>query len=201
MSTALRKTDLKQMFVLGQFNLGFVICKLGNHLFILDQHAADEKFRYEFCWKNTKVLTQCLLSPLPLELSAADELLLIENREVFQSNGFAVNVNKTAAAGQRATILGIPTAKGVTFNKSDVHDLLSIVGDCQHKEHIKLPKLSSVFASKACRAAVMIGTALEISQMAKLLEHLSALDQPWNCPHGRPTLLHLLHATSFLGLE
>jgi len=177
--------------ILGQFNLGFLICKLGKHLFIIDQHAADEKFRYESNWKNTEVLTQPLLAPLPLELSAADELLLIEHHETFQRNGFLVRVDRAADAGARAKICGIPTAKGVAFGKADVHDLLSLLAEGERNNAIKLPKLSSLFASKACRSSVMIGTSLHIPEMTKLVHQLGTLDQPWNCPHGRPTCRYL----------
>ena len=45
---------------------------------------------------------------------------------------------------------------------------------------------------RACRSAVMIGTALELSKMKQIVSQLARLDQPWNCPHGRPTLRHLV---------
>ena len=59
-------------------------------------------------------------------------------------------------------------------------------------QHVRLPKLRSMFASRACRSAVMIGTALEPSKMKQIVSQLARLDQPWNCPHGRPTLRHLV---------
>ena len=46
---------------------------------------------------------------------------------------------------------------------------------------------------RACRTAVMIGTAMNKSQMKTILQQMSKMDQPWNCPHGRPTLRHLVN--------
>ena len=56
----------------------------------------------------------------------------------------------------------------------------------------RLPKLRSMFAMRACRSAVMIGTALDQPKMTSLVRQLATLEQPWNCPHGRPTLRHLV---------
>jgi DNA mismatch repair protein PMS2 len=203
LSTVLTRGDFAQMVVLGQFNLGFLVCELGEHLFIVDQHAADEKIRYERNWKDSKILTQPLLAPLSLELNAADELILIEKREIFERNGFKVTIDRDALIGDRARVVGVPSAKGVTFGDCDVRELISIIAESedasqQYEDVPKLPKLHSLFASKACRSAIMIGTALSLSQMTRLLNQLASLDQPWNCPHGRPTMRHLAHTPILL---
>ena len=57
---------------------------------------------------------------------------------------------------------------------------------------VRLPKLRSMFAMRACRSATMIGTHLDLPKMRQLTRQLATLDQPWNCPHGRPTLRHLV---------
>lgn len=62
----------------------------------------------------------------------------------------------------------------------------------KRKMSVMLPKLMSTFASKACRTAVMIGTGLERKKMETIVRQLAEIDQPWNCPHGRPTLRHLV---------
>ena len=51
---------------------------------------------------------------------------------------------------------------------------------------------SSSIRSRACRSAVMFGTSLERSTMVRIVRHMEGLDQPWNCPHGRPTMRHLV---------
>ena len=57
-------------------------------------------------------------------------------------------------------------------------------------------KVRSMFASRACRLAVMIGDVLNKRDMYKLVRQLSNLEQPWNCPHGRPTMRHLINLTA-----
>jgi hypothetical protein len=57
---------------------------------------------------------------------------------------------------------------------------------------LRIPKLVSMFASRACRSAVMIGTAMQDSEMKTVVGRLEKIDQPWNCPHGRPTMRHLV---------
>jgi DNA mismatch repair ATPase MutL len=56
----------------------------------------------------------------------------------------------------------------------------------------RLPKLLSMFASRACRSAVMFGTALNEQEMRGIVSRMEGLEQPWNCPHGRPTMRHLV---------
>lgn len=195
LSAVMSKNDFTQMEVLGQFNLGFLICKFARHLFIIDQHAADEKFRYEHNWRNTKVRTQPLLAPLILNLSAADELFLMEKREVFERNAFVVTVDENAQAGSRVKVSGVPSAKGITFGTKDIREFISMLAElkdvARDEDLPRFPKLHSLFASKACRSAVMIGTALALPGMKKLLDQLATLDGPWSCPHGRPTIRHL----------
>ncbi len=52
-------------------------------------------------------------------------------------------------------------------------------------------KIEAMFASRACRKSIMVGRALERSEQIRVVRHLATMDQPWNCPHGRPTLQHM----------
>ena len=61
-----------------------------------------------------------------------------------------------------------------------------------------LPRFMNMFASRACRSAVMIGTALRSHEMRSIVDNLTDLYQPWNCPHGRPTMRHLFSLSSTL---
>lgn len=63
-------------------------------------------------------------------------------------------------------------------------------------DFIRIPKLVSMFASRACRSAIMIGTALRHTEMRAVVSKLENIDQPWNCPHGRPTMRHIVDLMS-----
>ena len=54
-------------------------------------------------------------------------------------------------------------------------------------------RVRSMFASRACRSSVMIGTALNKSRMRQLVDHMAEMENPWSCPHGRPTMRHLVN--------
>ena len=66
---------------------------------------------------------------------------------------------------------------------------------------LRLPKIVRMHASRACRSSIMIGTALKQHEMLKVVRNLEGVDQPWNCPHGRPTMRHLFDLESFLKEE
>ena len=91
----------KGMEVLGQFNLGFIIAKLDNDLFIIDQHASDEKFNQDpERGRNTTIKSQRLTVPQKLELTAANEAILVDNVEIFQKNGFDFEIDRNVLTEQ-----------------------------------------------------------------------------------------------------
>ncbi|KAJ1451026.1 hypothetical protein M885DRAFT_530745 [Pelagophyceae sp. CCMP2097] len=195
LSRSLSKSDFPLLEVLGQFNLGFIVCRLGASLYIVDQHAIDEKYRYEKFWRESKISTQPLIAPLSLDLCAAAELCVIDRAAAYEANGFRFEIDADARAGDRVKLVGVPAVKGAKFGPSDVRELTTLLeDDPEAAEFPKLPKLHDVYASKACRSAVMIGTHLSKPEMERLLRQMAHLDQPWNCPHGRPTMRYLARA-------
>lgn len=81
------------MEIIGQFNLGFIIARLREDLFIVDQHATDEKYRFEKLNNETQLKTQKLIIPKPLNLSSLNETILIEHQKAFEDNGFSFKIN------------------------------------------------------------------------------------------------------------
>ncbi|KAJ1440519.1 hypothetical protein B484DRAFT_343451 [Ochromonadaceae sp. CCMP2298] len=193
------------MRILGQFNLGFIIAELRGDLYILDQHACDEKHRFEQLQATTQIHQQPLIAPLGVETSAALELTIADNLSVFEKNGFKLRVDE-AGAGPRVKLLAVPFSKSISFGAEDVNELASMILDSGGGDAgdailgfngtggpgtFRLPKLVALYASRACRSAVMIGTALRPAEMSRIVGRMAAVHQPWNCPHGRPTMRHL----------
>ncbi len=146
LSRVLSKADFNLMDVVGQFNRGFIVarlCKAGDgegatdDLFIVDQHAADEKYNFETLQATTRLESQKLLScvstftlisshsketgspicrPRALELTAADELVAFENISVLQQNGFEVAIEGDQPAGQRLKLVAQPVSKQTEFD-------------------------------------------------------------------------------------
>lgn len=181
------------MEILGQFNLGFIIVRLGQDIFIVDQHATDEKYNYERLERETVLQQQKLIAPRALELTALSESIIEENLDVFRRNGFDFSIDPTAPPMKRVRLTAIPHTKGVVFGVADVEELVFMLTDAPagSTDYCRPSRVSALFASRACRASVMIGDPLKTQQMRRLVRQMAELDQPWNCPHGRPTMRHL----------
>ncbi|KFO93754.1 Mismatch repair endonuclease PMS2, partial [Buceros rhinoceros silvestris] len=191
----LRKEISKEMFakmeIIGQFNLGFIIAKLNSDLFIIDQHATDEKYNFEMLQQNTVLQGQKLIVPQNLNLTAVNETILIENLEIFRKNGFDFVINENAPVTQRVKLISLPTSKNWTFGPQDIDELIFMLSDCPGVM-CRPSRVRQMFASRACRKSVMIGTALNVQEMRKLITHMGEIEHPWNCPHGRPTMRHIV---------
>jgi len=87
------KEDFARMEIIGQFNLGFIIVKLEDDLFIVDQHATDEKYNFETLQRTTQLEYQRLTVPQNLELTAVNEMVLIDHLPVFEKNGFKFEID------------------------------------------------------------------------------------------------------------
>ncbi|KAF5504847.1 Mismatch repair endonuclease PMS2 [Colletotrichum fructicola] len=209
LSLIITKADFGNMTIVGQFNLGFIIAvryasgkgdggssSSDDELFIIDQHASDEKYNFERLQSTTVVQSQRLVHPKQLELTALEEEIVMENIAALNTNGFQLDVDRSGnqPVGLRCKLLALPLSHGTTFTLSDLEELISLLGDHQSNEGVSAPrpsKVRSMFAMRACRSSVMIGRALAHQQMEKLVRHMGELDKPWNCPHGRPTMRHL----------
>ncbi|CAN6238495.1 unnamed protein product [Urochloa humidicola] len=198
------KDDFGEMEVVGQFNLGFIIGKLDQDLFIVDQHAADEKYNFEGLSQSTTLNIQPLLQPLRLDLSPEEEVIVSMNMKTIRKNGFVLEEDLHASPGNHYLLKAVPFSKNITFGVQDVKELISMLadsqGDCSIISSYKLDKTDSVcpsrvramLASRACRMSTMIGDPLTKVEMRKILKNLTGLRSPWNCPHGRPTMRHLV---------
>lgn len=87
------KECFAKMEILGQFNLGFIIAKLDTDLFIVDQHATDEKYNFETLQNTVQLQHQPLAVAQPLNLTAVNELILIDNLAIFEKNGFKFEID------------------------------------------------------------------------------------------------------------
>ncbi|XP_065834905.1 mismatch repair endonuclease PMS2-like isoform X2 [Oscarella lobularis] len=188
-----KKEDFLKLEAIGQFNLGFIIAKLRNDLFIVDQHASDEKFNFERLQKETVLENQMLVRHKQLELTASQEAILADNLDLFKLNGFHFAHDETDTLGKRFKLKSVPVSKNWTFGSEDVQEMLFLLSEFPETTVRRPSRIRDMFASRACRSSVMIGTALDKRKMTTILRHMANLDQPWNCPHGRPTMRHLFN--------
>ncbi|XP_068723012.1 mismatch repair endonuclease PMS2-like [Montipora capricornis] len=192
LTTNISKDMFERMEILGQFNLGFIITKLDNDLFIIDQHASDEKFNFEDQQRNVTIKSQRLIIPQRLELTAANEAILMDNVEIFQMNGFEFEIDQSAQAMNKIKLVSLPMSKNWTFGVEDIEELIFMLSDSPGMI-CRPSRVGKMFASRACRMSVMVGTALNQTQMKRIVSHMGKIEHPWNCPHGRPTMRHLIN--------
>ncbi|KAF1924910.1 DNA mismatch repair protein MutL [Didymella exigua CBS 183.55] len=204
LSLTVTKRDFNEMQIIGQFNLGFIIAvrpptltSPTSDLFIIDQHASDEKYNFERLSATTVLVSQRLVHPHPLELTAVEEEIILANEHSLTANGFVVELD-TSYEERRAKLTSLPMSKEVTFTPTDLEELLALVMDnppsssTSTSPYIPRPsKVRKLLASRACRSSVMIGKTLQNAQMENIVRHMGSMDKPWSCPHGRPTMRHL----------
>ncbi|KAL9588630.1 MAG: hypothetical protein Q9203_002557 [Teloschistes exilis] len=231
LSLTILKEDFFRMRVIGQFNIGFILAvrpststTAGDELFIIDQHASDEKYNFERLQSTIVIQNQRLVKPKILDLTAVEEEIVIENQAALTANGFVVDVDEGGdePVGRRCKLLSLPMSKETTFSLSDLEELIALLGDSPHstsnlttqppspnssqsaqrRKHIPRPsRTRRLLASRACRSSIMIGKTLQKRQMQTVVRHMGEIEKPWNCPHGRPTMRHVLGLGSWVAWE
>ncbi|KAJ6257057.1 hypothetical protein Dda_7941 [Drechslerella dactyloides] len=200
LSLTIAKSDFGKMRIAGQFNLGFILATRqsekpqeedANDLFIIDQHASDEKYNFERLQAETVVQNQPLVRPKVLELSAMDELVVMDNMDVLKKNGFVVEVDDAGDVGRRCRLVSLPMSKDKVFDLKDFEELLHLIREHPSDSSVRPSKVRAMFAMRACKSSITIGKALGPKDMKRVVKHMGELDKPWNCPHGRPTMRHL----------
>ncbi|RMZ85242.1 hypothetical protein DV738_g338, partial [Chaetothyriales sp. CBS 135597] len=210
LSLTVSKADFSRMRVVGQFNLGFILAvrpKSGtmgegedhtkDELFIIDQHASDEKFNFERLQAETVIGNQPMVRPVTLSLTAVEEEILLENPIALQKNGFVVETDTSGASpvGRRCTLTSLPVSKETTFDTRDMDELIHMLAEAPMlgaESSVPRPsRVRKMFAMRACRSSIMIGKTLSLKQMTVVVRHMGTIDKPWNCPHGRPTMRHV----------
>lgn len=183
LETSILQEDFQRMEIIGQFNLGFIICRLDNDLFIVDQHATDEKYNFETLQKTTRLQHQPLVVPQSLGLSAVNENILLSHLEMFEMNGFRFHIDMDQPTTQRIRLTAKPHSQNWDFGKDVIDELIFMIHeDSENSMSIDMcrpSKIRAMFASRACRKSVMIGTSLAKSDMRRLIDHMGLIEQPW----------------------
>ncbi|APM38985.1 DNA mismatch repair endonuclease MutL [Clostridium kluyveri] len=172
--------------MIGQFNNTYIIAEAASNLYIIDQHAAHEKILFEKYKSNIEkeeVISQILITPVVMELTNDDYACYVENKDVFKKAGFDIELfgNNTINVREVPVILGKPDIKNLFI---DIIDNLKNMGS---GDTVEVKYLS--IATLACRAAIKAKRNLSQVEMEHLLHELGFLEDPFTCPHGRPTIV------------
>ena len=192
----IEKNDFLDMKIIGQFNKGFIITKLNSHIFIIDQHASDEKQNYEKLLNEIKLTKQPTISPIKIDLlSIAEKNTIFSQKEIYSQLGFDITKDM-----DNLYLLTFPSIYSYCFKYEDFINIFHKLQDKNFKIGEKEELIKKLFlsdsvlryiATKACRMSIMVGDDLSLNQMKNVVKKMANLLSPWNCPHGRPTMRFL----------
>jgi DNA mismatch repair protein PMS2 len=159
--------------------------------------------------KTGRIEKQRLLQPKYLELTASAESILMDNLNLLEKLGYELQICQNRKVGNRIMITSVPISSQTNklFSLKDIDELLFILSENElnpgsistssseqsNITDLKSSSLRAMFASKACRKSVMIGDSLNMTEMKRIITHLNEIEKPFNCPHGRPTMRHLIN--------
>ena len=169
---------------MGQVASCYILAKKGDDLYIIDQHAAHERVRYDkLCKSSESIPMQSILVPQYCE-ATDDELNLVEEeRDTLLDLGFDVELGGPT----KIKLVGAP----VDLVESKAFEILRYVFSYLHEHQLptKAQLRHEMLAYASCRGAIKAGHNLNMYQMTTLIEDLFSTEKPYVCPHGRPTII------------
>jgi len=176
--------EMPEVKVLGQVDSIYIIAGTKNGLMIIDQHAAHERIFFELVRESKRDDSQELIVPINIELDSMEKVLIKDTIPYLEEFGFRIS---EFGPGSFA-VTAVPIVMGKLEDPQIVHDIISdILSEGKIKEETGI--FERVTKSIACRSALKAGADCSVSQMEKLIKQLFRTDNPYTCPHGRPTMV------------
>lgn len=175
-----------ELSVIGQFHNCYILASGEKGLYVIDQHAAQEKYHYEQLKKNIFAhdpVMQQLLIPETIKLTPAAIVQLDEINDMLSS----MHLNLELFGEDSVLLREIPLWLKNTNLKSFVYDLVDFYLKNSEISEAKLRK--SALASMACHSSIRFNRSLTMDEMRQVIEDLKKCEQPFHCPHGRPTMI------------
>ena len=169
---------------MGQVASCYILAKKGDDLYIIDQHAAHERVRYDkLCKSSESIPMQSILVPQYNEATDDEMNLVEEERETLLDLGFDVELGGPT----KIKLVGAP----VDLVESKPFEILQYVFSYlhDHQQPTKAQLRHEMLAYASCRGAIKAGHNLNMYQMTTLIEDLFNTEKPYVCPHGRPTII------------
>ena len=183
----LTKEAKEEYEILGQIFDTYWMVAFKDKLYIIDQHAAHEKVKYEEFMKKfeaKELLSQTLNPPIIISLSSKEETVLKDNWDVFSSLGF----NIEEFGGNEYAIRCVPMD---LYGQNEQSLFLSVLDELCEDDNKGTLTIEQKIASMSCKAAVKGNSKLSKEEIIALVDQLLELENPYNCPHGRPTIISM----------
>lgn len=184
----LSKKERKKHKMIGQLFDTYWLIEYDNNLYIIDQHAAHEKVLYEKTlksFKNKEITSQQINPPIILTLSMEEENILNRFSDEFERFGYEIE----PFGGKDYAVRAVP-ANLYSIGQKEL--LMSLIDSLtETSAELKSDLITEKIASMSCKAAVKGNNRLSVEEANALIEQLLQLDNPYNCPHGRPTIISM----------
>ena len=164
----------------------YIICENEENMYLVDQHAAHERINYEKYLSNLKkeqINMIDLLIPITIELTTSDYIKFNERKEILISMGF--NIEEFGL--NTIVIKSHPTWLMQGFEKESIEKLVDLLINDYNIDRIKFN--DSIAKTLSCKMSVKGNTKISNEEMENLINNLVLCDNPYNCPHGRPTII------------
>jgi len=182
---------LPELTILGQAHNLYILGQTRDGLVIIDQHAAHERINYERLrdeFSGGKVKSQTLLAPRTLELSVREKRALEAGSGTVQRLGYDVE----DFGGRSFVVKAVPVVGGQALNPESLRDVVGEMLEVAGKPGaISEGGQDRLLKLLACHLSVRAGERMEMEQMRALMEALYKTQNPFSCPHGRPTIIHM----------
>lgn len=182
----LSSTERVKHKMIGQLFDTYWLIEYSNNLYIIDQHAAHEKVLYEktmSAFASKEITSQMINPPIILTLSMEEELLLKKFQENFTQLGYEIE----HFGGRDYAVRAVPANLYSIHSKELLIHIIDSLNDCSTE--LKSELITEKIASMSCKAAVKGNNRLSVAEADALIEQLLNLENPYNCPHGRPTII------------
>lgn len=178
--------SLKYYKVVGVIFDTYIVLQKGESMYLMDQHAAHERVlfeRYMNAFHKREVHMQMLLDPIVLELSSVDMLQVEKNIDVFKNFGFEVEI----FGMNNILIRGVPNLFGTPQSEKFILELIDNIDKISNNYDLKDDR----FAVMACKSAIKANDRIQNIEIESLFRQLEKCENPYTCPHGRPTMVEI----------
>ena len=177
--------------LIGQLFKTYWLIEYDGKFFIMDQHAAHEKVKYEELmenYKNKKIYSQYLMPPAVVTLSAAEIEFLHENMEMFEALGYQIE----NFGGREFKLNAVPDN---LFGLDGRELFIDFIADASSSaKKVTIDTFIHKLSTMACKAAIKGNTEISFKEADALIDQLLKLENPYTCPHGRPTVISMTEA-------
>lgn len=177
--------------LIGQLFKTYWLIEYDGKFFIMDQHAAHEKVKYEELmenYKNKKIYSQYLMPPAVVTLSAAEIEFLHENMDMFEALGYQIE----NFGGREFKLNAVPDN---LFGLDGRELFIDFIADASSSaKKVTIDTFIHKLSTMACKAAIKGNTEISFKEADALIDQLLKLENPYTCPHGRPTVISMTEA-------